>query len=491
VQLAEQGEQAEVDPLQDHVGARDPGVRGQRAAEVEELPGHRGGVLAGHGHRATLPDGVVEHRHVLHDQRRGHRRVRDQEAGLHHGPAERLGVGIHAQVLDHRGQRLHLLGREVLDQAEVQEGDPPAAVEQVVARVRIAVEGVRLVQAAEHEAVDSLRGQVPLGLRPAGQLGEPGPVGELAGHHPAGGQLGHDLRHGDGGVARVVVGERLLVTGFAAVVEFLGDPLAQLREQRVDVLARRGDLQHPAQQPDVPQVGFDGLGDARVLDFDRDGAAVVGDRPVHLPDRGGRDRLGIPGRERPLRRQAKLFGDHLRGQFGAHRRHAVLQSAQRAAGRRRQAVVDVAGHLAELHQHALHRAQGRGDVFGRLQGQVIAQLLPVLTRTGEQPWRVARVPRAAPRGQPQRRHPALHPQAAAPSAVPSQHRQRRDRHPAHRRGGGQLPAPDPQPRAALIRRVSCCRASSTPGSAMNTASNTPSVWRIPVRRAASSGGGTG
>jgi hypothetical protein len=163
-QLAQQGEQPEVDPLQDHVGAGDPRVRGQRAAEVEELPGHRRGVLAGHGHRAALPDGVVEHRHVLDHHRRGYRRVRDQEAGLDHGPAEPLGILVHAQVLDHRGQRLHLLGGEVLDQAEVQERDPAAAVEQVVARVRIAVEGVRLVQAAEHEAVDRLRGQVAFGL---------------------------------------------------------------------------------------------------------------------------------------------------------------------------------------------------------------------------------------------------------------------------------------------------------------------------------------
>jgi hypothetical protein len=67
-------------------------------------------------------------------------------------------------VLDHLDQRPQLVGGEVLDQAEVQEGDPAAAVEQVVPRVRIAVEGVRLVQAAEHEAVDRLGGQVTLGL---------------------------------------------------------------------------------------------------------------------------------------------------------------------------------------------------------------------------------------------------------------------------------------------------------------------------------------
>jgi hypothetical protein len=312
-------------------------------------------------------------------------------------------------VLDHRGQRLHLLGGEVLDQAEVQERDPAAAVEQVIARVRVAVEHVRLVQAAEHEAVDRLRGQVALGLRPAGQRGEPGPVRELAGHHPAGGQLLEDPRHVDGRVAFVVAGEQLLVAGLAAVVELLGDPFPQLREQRLDVLARRGDLEHPAQQRDVPQVGLDGLGDARVLDLDRHGPAVVGDRPVDLPDRRGGDGLRVPGRERPLRRSAQLLGDHLRGQFGAHRRHAVLQPAQRPPGGRRQAVVDVAGHLAQLHQHALHRAQGGRDVLGRLQRQVVPQLLPVLARAGEQPWRVARVACAAPRGQPQRREPPLDP----------------------------------------------------------------------------------
>src|SRR5258705_9099861 len=42
---------------------------------------------------------------------------------------------------------------------EIQEGDLPAGAEQVVARVRVAVERVRPVQAAEHEAVDRLGGR--------------------------------------------------------------------------------------------------------------------------------------------------------------------------------------------------------------------------------------------------------------------------------------------------------------------------------------------
>ena len=288
--------------------------------------------------------------------------------------------------------------------------------EQVVARMRVAVEGVHLVQAPEHEAVDRLPGQVALGLGPAGQLGEPRAVREVAGHQAASGELLDDAGNVNRRVAFVVAGEQLLVPGLGAVVKLLGDAFPQLREQRVDVLARRGDLEHPAQQGDVAQVGLDGLGDAGVLDLHRDRATVKGDRAVHLPDRCGRDRYRVPGREGLLRRQTELFRDDLRGQFGAHRRHAVLQPAQRPARGRRQAVVDVAGHLAHLHQHALHRPQGGGDVLGGLQGQVVPQLLPVLARGGEQPRRVARVPRAAARREPQCRHPAFHPQAADPAA---------------------------------------------------------------------------
>jgi len=101
---------------------------------------------------------------VLHDHVRGQRGRGHQEARVFHGPAEALRVTVHAQVLDHRDQRPELAGAEVLDQAEIQEGDPAAAMEQVVSRMRVAVEGVRLVQAAEHEPIDGLGGQVAFGL---------------------------------------------------------------------------------------------------------------------------------------------------------------------------------------------------------------------------------------------------------------------------------------------------------------------------------------
>jgi hypothetical protein len=74
------------------------------------------------------------------------------------------------------------------------------------------------------------------------------------------------------------------------VVELLGDPLAQLGVDRLDVEAGREPLDQRQQQRQVAQVGVDGLGDARILDLDRDRLARERDRPV------------APGRSRPRRR---------------------------------------------------------------------------------------------------------------------------------------------------------------------------------------------
>ena len=324
MQVAQQREQAQVDPLQDDIGARDAGVLGHRVADREEPANHRGGVVAGHGHGPGLADQLVEHGQVIHDGLGGQRRAGRDEARILQAGPELLGLVVHAQRADHVDERPQVLAGEVLDQPEVQERDPAAAVEQVVARVRVPVERVHLVQAAEHEPVDRLPGQVTLLLRPGGQLGEPRAVGQLAGHHPPGGQLVDDPWHSDGGVPVVVVGQQPLVVGFAAVVELLQHPLAQLGHEPVHVLVRRGDLEHPAQQGYVVQVGGHGLGDAGVLDLHRHGPAVVGDRAVHLADGGGGDGLGIPLREHLLRRPSKLFTNNFRRQRRAHRRDAVL-----------------------------------------------------------------------------------------------------------------------------------------------------------------------
>ena len=97
--------------------------------------------------------------------------------------------------------------------------------------------------------------------------------------------------HVDVGVAGVGRGERLLRLRLQVVVEFLGHPVAQLVEQRLDVEPGH---QHAEQPPDPRQLGE--VVDQRppgagVLDLDGDRPAVLPDRPVHLADgrgRGGR-----------------------------------------------------------------------------------------------------------------------------------------------------------------------------------------------------------
>jgi len=75
-----------------------------------------------------------------------------------------------------------------------------------------------------------------------------------------------------------------------------------------------------------------------------------------------------------------LIGDDDPGrEFGRHRGHTVLQPAEHPAGGRREPVVDVAGELADLHQHALHRAERVGDVLRGAQREVITELLALLT----------------------------------------------------------------------------------------------------------------
>jgi hypothetical protein len=164
---------------------------------------------------------------------------------------------------------------------------------------------------------------------------------------------------------------------------------------------------------------------------------------VHLPDGGSGDGLGVPGVEDLIRWAAEFFGHDLRGEVGGHRRHAVLEPAQRAADRRGETVVHIAGHLADLHEDALHRPEGGGDVFGIPQRQVVAQLLALLAGRREQPRRAGRVPRAAARHQPGGRQPAAQPQPRVPAPASA-------RSGAHRR-----PRRFPRPARFSCRPLSC------------------------------------
>ena len=91
---------------------------------------------------------------------------------------------------------------EPLHQAEVEERHLAARAEQVVAGVRVAVEGVQAVEAAEHEAEDGLGGEVALLLAPPLDLVEAGALGQLGGEHPLGAELVDHRRDVDERVAR-------------------------------------------------------------------------------------------------------------------------------------------------------------------------------------------------------------------------------------------------------------------------------------------------
>ncbi len=112
-------------------------------------------------------------------------------------------------------------------------------------------------------------------------------------------------------VAAVGARDGALVLRLELVVELLGDPLAQLGVDRLDVEAGREPLDQRQQQREVAQVGVDRLGDARVLDLDRDGPALARHRAVHLADRRGGERLLLELGEDRRRLLAQLLAQQL------------------------------------------------------------------------------------------------------------------------------------------------------------------------------------
>src|SRR5262245_24724325 len=100
------------------------------------------------------------------------------------GGAELGAVGMHDGVHEHVGEWLELAWLEALHEPEVEERDPTAGVEEVVAGMGIAVERLQTPEAAEHEAVDRLGGEVAFGLAPLPQGVEADTVGQLRREDP-------------------------------------------------------------------------------------------------------------------------------------------------------------------------------------------------------------------------------------------------------------------------------------------------------------------
>ncbi len=167
-------------------------------------------------------------------------------------------------------------------------------------------------------------------------------------------------------VAGVAGGESLLGGSFPPVIEFLGHPVPQLGEQRLDVQARHEPAEKPGETAQLAEIAHQRPARARVLDLDGNLAPVVPDGSVHLADgRGGR-RLVVELGEAGPPTLAHVAREHLVHSPGRHRRRGFLQPGQggpvRFGDLRGQRGLEYGQRLPELHRAALELAQDPEDL---------------------------------------------------------------------------------------------------------------------------------
>ena len=303
--------------------------------------------------------------------------------------------------------------------------------EQVVAGMRIAVERVELVDAAEHEPVDRLAREVALGLRPALDLGEPRADRQLGREH-ASRSTARRSRAGtemNGWPANASAKKRWFAASLP-VVELLGEPLAQLVDERSGIEAGEHHPEH--------------AGTAGRCSRGRRGSRRR--RPGTAPSPRPRRPACVTARcTWPIDAAAIGSGSHCantrsgsspssarttsRAELGRHRRRVLLERRQRVAHRLGQAVVEVARHLADLHQRALHVAERVGDL--RRGAQLV---LGLELRRGASPGAVASRARCTRvRRRPSGRRPPRAARCAPRRLVPDDRSRRSPSRPERRR----------------------------------------------------------
>src|SRR4051794_4403350 len=172
-------------------------------------------------------------------------------------------------------------------------------------------------------------------------------------------------------MAAVDAREPALVRRLELVVELLVDALADLLGQALGVEPRRHPLHEPHDHPEVLHVRAHRAVDARVLDLDRDLAALHGARAVDLPDRRGGDRVLVELVEELAELALEVLLDDLAHVLEGHLRRGVAQRRELALELLAvllgdEADVEEAHDLPELHRRALHRPERRDDLLGRL-----------------------------------------------------------------------------------------------------------------------------
>jgi hypothetical protein len=277
---------------------------------------------------------------------------------------------------DHLLLETDLLEVESLRHAEVEKCDAPVVEQQVVARVGIRVEVLQLVDRAEVEAEDDLAEAVAPLLVEALHLLEAHALDVLGDQHAVAGEPRDHVGHVNERVAAVGARKGTLILRLVLVVELLEDSLSQLFSDRPGVEARRDRLCEAEDHAGVREVGAQRRVDARVLDLDRDPAAVVQDRPVDLADRSRRESVLLDRLEHVRARLVVLLVHHLANLLPRHRRGRRAELPEllliELAVLVRQVVrVDEGGELAHLHGGALQRAERVDHALGGVQRELL------------------------------------------------------------------------------------------------------------------------
>ena len=360
----EHGVEPHVDALDEHEARRDVAEFGHVTRAVEDLLHAGPRVLVGEGRALVRQHRLVEVPEPVEHVGARHPRTRLEHLRSLEDAAVGLAVALEDDRADHVLEQLDLGRLEPLHQPEVEERDPAARFEQIVARMGVAVERVQSVETAEDEPEDGLAREVLLFAAPRLDLGQADPSGEFGRQDATGAEFGHDVGNVDEGMASIKVGEQGLILGLEAVVEFLGEPVAELADERAGFEPGEQHSHDAEQEVRVLEVGGDGFVDSGILDLHGDGPSVVGHGPMHLADRRRCDRHGVPLGEGVGGWSAEFALDDAGRQSRRHRGRVLLQAGEGCTDRLGEPVVEVARHLPELHQGTLHVAE-RGRDLGR------------------------------------------------------------------------------------------------------------------------------
>ena len=152
--------------------------------------------------------------------------------------------------------------------------------------------------------------------------------------------------------------------GLPLVVEFLTDARPDLARDlgRID---RRVHAAVDGEQPlELLQIGFDRRLHIGILQFAGERRAVMGLRPVHLPERSGGRRLVFELGESALPVDAEFGGHAPLHERPTHWRRIVLQLGEFLRIFRRQQIRHRRHQLGDLHDRPLQTAQCSGQFCG-------------------------------------------------------------------------------------------------------------------------------